>query len=78
MVQKFFAAETSDRYRRRLLHQYDVRYVVFSAIDLPSAAYDPEATPLLRRVYGNDSVTVFEVVRGAGVSRKHSSSRKAQ
>jgi hypothetical protein len=78
MVQKFFAAETKDGYRRRLLRQFDVRYVVFSATDPPSTGYDPETTPFLRRAYGNDIATVFEVVRGTGVSRGHSSPHAAQ
>lgn len=66
MAQKFFAAETNDGYRWKLLRRFKIRYVVSTAPDGQPAAYDPETTPFLRKVYGNDFLTVFEVVRYDG------------
>jgi len=77
MVQKFFSAETSDAYRWKLLRHFKVRYVVSPGSGGQLAGDELERMPFLRKVHGNDLVTVFEVNQSGGALRGRTSPHSA-
>jgi hypothetical protein len=60
MVDAFFQAALPEERRRELIARFNVRYVFYGPQERALGGYDPQRSPYLRRVYSNQSVSVFE------------------
>jgi hypothetical protein len=63
LVEAFFAENTNDDVKWRLLDGAGIDYVFLSSVERQLGAFRPEEKDYLRRVYANDLVSIYRVVR---------------
>ena len=63
LVWRFFSKEEKNDFRRKLLQEFDVDYVLYSSVERHIGAMDPKSLPFLKVVYQSGNVVVFEVSR---------------
>ncbi|MCK6626391.1 MAG: hypothetical protein L6R45_14590 [Anaerolineae bacterium] len=60
-AQQFFAAATSDAWRRDLLAEFNVRYVYYGPAEKAAGDFAPARAPYLEEIYHQGDVQIFEV-----------------
>lgn len=60
-AQQFFAAATSDAWRKALLAEFNVRYVYYGPAEKAAGDFAPARAPYLEEIYHQGDVQIFEV-----------------
>lgn len=63
-VSRFYSADESDDWRRELLEQYDIAYVIVGPAERALGQFEAQEVPYLAAVYANDAYTIYEVRTG--------------
>ena len=63
LVARFFDATVTDVWRRQVLAQYGVDYVLWGPVERALGDFDPGRAPYLRLIYDAGGYTVLEVER---------------
>jgi hypothetical protein len=61
-VSIFFNGATPDSLRKSLIDQYNIGYIFYGTPERELGGYDPSNSPLLRRVFSNSTVAVYQVI----------------
>ena len=61
IIETFFNKDTSDSFRRELLREYHVRFLLWSQEEKALGEYRPECSNLFTQRFANDEVIVYEV-----------------
>jgi hypothetical protein len=64
MIRRFFAAETTDVWRRSLLAEFKLDYVFWGPLERAQGDWNPAAAPYLDSVYDEGGITILRVVQG--------------
>jgi hypothetical protein len=59
----FFQADTSEAFRRDLLEEYGIIYVLYGPAEVRMGGFDPSGSTLLTLSYKNDEVRIYRVLR---------------
>lgn len=61
LVQRFFAATTSEAWRKQLLLDYGIEYLYYGARERTLGTFNPAEAMYLKRIFDNGSVQIFRV-----------------
>lgn len=62
LVARFFDAQTEDEWRRSLLREYGIAYVLIGPRERALGTFDPASTPYLSLVYENESYVIYRFI----------------
>ncbi|MBN1936431.1 MAG: hypothetical protein JW934_17325 [Anaerolineae bacterium] len=63
LVARFFDAQIGDEWRRSLLREYGIAYVLIGPRERALGAFDPASAPYLWLVYENESYVIYQFIQ---------------
>ncbi len=63
-VEQFFQPDTNEAFRREVIQEFDVKYVIWGPSEQALEKYDPDHAAFLEEIYDLDGYRVFEVNMG--------------
>jgi len=64
IVRQFFQAQTSDAYRKEILHRYNIAYLFYGPAERALDDFQPATRPYLEEAFTNNRYTIYEVNPG--------------